>query len=145
MTTHELPDEPVFAFAPAYELPDQPQQIRIVFEGMDGYIPTALVALTLADAERLCDRLNRRLGLDREAMEQAGRAVHGHRPGRRAAALGVFSVRRMDQCCASEAGECHPRYRQPLVAARRHRRRFNAGICQRSAPRLHVSQSGPKP
>ena len=47
MTTHELPDEPVFAFAPAYELPDQPQQIRIVFEGMDGYIPTALVALTL--------------------------------------------------------------------------------------------------
>ena len=45
MTTHELPEEPVFAFTPAYELPDQPQQIRIVFEGMDGYIPTALVAL----------------------------------------------------------------------------------------------------
>ena len=67
MTTHELPEEPVFAFTPAYELPDQPQQIRIVFEGMDGYIPTALVALTLDDAERLCDRLNRRLGLDREA------------------------------------------------------------------------------
>ena len=44
MATHELPEEPVFAFAPAYELPDQPQQIRIVFEGMDGYIPTALVA-----------------------------------------------------------------------------------------------------
>ena len=35
MTTHELPDEPVFAFTPAYDLPDQPQQIRIVFEGMD--------------------------------------------------------------------------------------------------------------
>ena len=67
MTTHELPDEPVFAFTPAYELPDQPQQIRIVFEGMHGYIPTALVALTLDDAERLCDRLNRRMGLDREA------------------------------------------------------------------------------
>ena len=67
MTTHELPEEPVFAFTPAYELPDQPQQIRIVFEGMDGCVPTALVALTLADAERLCDRLNRRLGLDREA------------------------------------------------------------------------------
>ena len=67
MTTHELPEEPVFAFTPAYELPDQPQQIRIVFEGMDGYIPTALVALTLHDAERLCDRLNARLGLDREA------------------------------------------------------------------------------
>ena len=70
MATHELPDEPVFAFTPAYELPDQPQQIRIVFEGMDGYIPTALVALSLVDAERLCDRLNRRLGLDREAWSQ---------------------------------------------------------------------------
>ncbi|MDE0410307.1 MAG: hypothetical protein OXN81_20880, partial [Alphaproteobacteria bacterium] len=58
---------PVFAFTPEYDLPDQPQQIRIVFEGMDGYIPTALVALSLDDAERLCDRLNRRLGLDREA------------------------------------------------------------------------------
>ena len=70
MATHELPEEPVFAFAPAYELPDQPQQIRIVFEGMDGYIPTAIVALTLADAERLCDKLNRRLGLDREAWSR---------------------------------------------------------------------------
>ena len=29
--------------------------------------PTALVALTLDDAERLCDRLNARLGLDRRA------------------------------------------------------------------------------
>ena len=67
MATHELPEEPVFAFTPAYELPDEPQQIRIVFENMTGYIPTALVALTLADAERLCDKLNRRLGLDREA------------------------------------------------------------------------------
>ena len=67
MTTHELPEEPVYAFVPSYDLPDQPQQIRIVFEGMEGYVPTALVALTLADAERLCDRLNRRLGLDHEA------------------------------------------------------------------------------
>ena len=57
-------------FAPSYDLPDQPQQIRIVFEGMDCYIPTALVALTLVDAERLCDRLNRRLGLDREAWSR---------------------------------------------------------------------------
>ena len=29
-------------------------------EGMDGYIPAALVALTLADTERLYDRLNGR-------------------------------------------------------------------------------------
>ena len=45
--THTLPDDPVYAFVPAYDLGDEPQQIRIVFEGMDGYIPTALVALTL--------------------------------------------------------------------------------------------------
>ena len=70
MTTHELPEEPVFAFTPSYDLPGEPQQIRIVFEGMDGYIPTALIALTLADAERLCDRLNRRMGLDREAWSR---------------------------------------------------------------------------
>lgn len=31
---------------------------------MNRYMPTALVGL--ADAERLCDRLNARLGLDRE-------------------------------------------------------------------------------
>ena len=37
---------------------------------MDGYVPAALVALTLADAEQLCDRLNRRLGLDREAWSK---------------------------------------------------------------------------
>ena len=67
MTAHTLPDDPVYAFAPEYDLPDQPQQIRIVFDGMEGYVPTAMVALTLVDAERLCDRLNSRLGLDHEA------------------------------------------------------------------------------
>ena len=67
MTAHTLPDDPVYAFVPSYDLPDQPQQIRIVFDGMEGYVPTALVALTLDDALRLCDRLNARLGLDHEA------------------------------------------------------------------------------
>ena len=32
-----------------------------------GYVLTALVALTMEDAEDICDELNRRLGLDREA------------------------------------------------------------------------------
>ena len=55
-----------------------PQQIRIVIEGMPGYVPTALVALTLDDAERLCDRLNVRLGLDRKAWcALAGRSMRG--------------------------------------------------------------------
>ena len=70
MTAHTLPDDPVYAFAPEYDLPDQPQQIRIVFENMSGYVPTAMVALTLADALRLCDRLNAALGHDRKAWTE---------------------------------------------------------------------------
>ena len=77
---HTLPDDPVYAFCPAYEFDCMPQQIRIVFDGMPGYVPTALVALTLADGERLCDRLNARLGLDREAWSAiAGRAMSAPR------------------------------------------------------------------
>ena len=64
--TSTLPDNPVFAFCPEYGPPDGPQQIRIVFEAIPGYVPTALVALTLDDAERLCSKLNARLGLDRD-------------------------------------------------------------------------------
>ena len=64
--TSTLPDNPVYAFCPEYGPPDGPQQIRIVFEHVSGYVPTALVALTLADAERLCTQLNARLGLDRK-------------------------------------------------------------------------------
>ena len=82
MTAHTLPDEPVYAFAPEYDLPDQPQQIRIVFDGMEGYVPTALVALTLDDAERLCNRLNARLGLDRETWTKlVGRSMAAARDG----------------------------------------------------------------
>ena len=66
MTAQTLPEVPNYAFCPGYELGDEPQQIRIVFEDMDGYVPTALVALTVADAERLCDRLNARLGHSRD-------------------------------------------------------------------------------
>ena len=66
MTVHTLPDDPNYAFCPSYELGNEPQQIRIVFEGMQGYVPTALVALSVAAAEALCDRLNARLGHSRE-------------------------------------------------------------------------------
>ena len=47
MTSHTLPDDPVYAFCPAYDFGNMPQQIRIVFDSMPGYIPTALVALSL--------------------------------------------------------------------------------------------------
>ena len=67
MTAQTLPDNPNFCFCPAYDVEDAVQQIRIVIEGMSGYVPTALVALTLSDAEEICDKLYRRLGLDRDA------------------------------------------------------------------------------
>ena len=69
MTAQTLPDNPNFCFAPAYDVETDVQQIRIVIEGMAGHVPTALIALNLNDALSICDKLNRRLGLDREAWE----------------------------------------------------------------------------
>ena len=66
MTAQTLPDNPNYCFCPAYDLEEEVQQIRLVIEGLAGYIPTALVALNVEDAEDICDKLNRRLGLDRE-------------------------------------------------------------------------------
>ena len=43
--THTLPDDPVFAFTPSYHLPGEPQQIRIVFEGIHECSPRRVVAL----------------------------------------------------------------------------------------------------
>ena len=67
MTAQTLPDNPNFCFVPAYDVEADVQQIRIVIEGMAGHVPTALVALTMDDALNICDKLNRRLGYDREA------------------------------------------------------------------------------
>ena len=47
MTAQTLPDDPNYCFVPAYDIEDEVQQIRIVIEGMSGYVPTALVALTI--------------------------------------------------------------------------------------------------
>ena len=47
MTAQTLPDDPNYCFVPAYDIKDEVQQIRIVIEGMSGYVPTALVALTV--------------------------------------------------------------------------------------------------
>ncbi len=81
MSPYTFPDDPNYAFCPAYGPPESPQQIRIVIDGVPGYVPTALVALTLDDAERLCDRFNARLGLDRDAwMKIAGRTMSADPP-----------------------------------------------------------------
>ena len=63
----QVPDEPNFWFVPAYDVETDVQQIRIVIEGLAGHVPTALVTLDLDDALNICDKLNHRLGLDREA------------------------------------------------------------------------------
>ncbi|MCY4318616.1 MAG: hypothetical protein OXE76_05365 [Alphaproteobacteria bacterium] len=40
---------------------------RSASSGLAGHVPTALIALDLDDALAICDKLNRRLGYDREA------------------------------------------------------------------------------
>ena len=67
MTAQTLPDNPNFCFCPAYDVETDVQQIRIVIEGLAGHVPTALIALDLDDALSICDKLNRRIGYDREA------------------------------------------------------------------------------
>ena len=64
--TAAISDDPSFCFVPAYHVETDVQQIRIVIEGLAGHVPTALIALGLDDALTICDRLNRRLGYDRE-------------------------------------------------------------------------------
>ncbi len=84
MTAQTLPDEPNYCFAPAYDVEADVQQIRIVIEGMAGHVPTALVALTMDDALSICDKLNRRLGHDREAwqaMVEASMRAESPEPG----------------------------------------------------------------
>ena len=67
MTAQSLPERPNFCFTPAWDAEAEVQQIRIVIEGLTGHVPTALIALHLDDALTICDKLNRRLGLDRDA------------------------------------------------------------------------------
>ncbi len=84
MTAQTLPDEPNFCFVPAYDVETEVQQIRIVIEGLDGHVPTALIALHLDDALSICDKLNRRLGLTREqwtAMAAASMSAETPEPG----------------------------------------------------------------
>ena len=76
MTCAHTTENPDYAFCPAYGPGNEPQEIRLVIDGMSGSIATALVVLTLEDGERLCDRLNARLGMDREAWSAlAARAM----------------------------------------------------------------------
>ncbi len=67
MTAQTLPDNPNFCLCPDHDVEIEVQQIGIVIEGLAGHVPTALMALNLDNALVIADKLNRRLGLDREA------------------------------------------------------------------------------
>ena len=96
MTAQALPDNPNYCFVPAWDGEDEVQQIRIVMEGMAGYVPTALIALTVQDAENMRDKLNRRLGLDRNAwtaMAAASMCAEVPEPGDPASHRGRAEIR----------------------------------------------------
>ena len=58
MSTHTLPDDLAYVFAPEPGSEDDaPRGILILVEDMTAAIPTALLALTRHDVGRLCDRL----------------------------------------------------------------------------------------
>ena len=66
MTLQPIGANPTYAFCPAYDFADQPQEIRIVFLGHPGYISTSLTTSNLQEAETLCDKLNAKLGISRD-------------------------------------------------------------------------------
>ena len=79
-SSHTLPDDPVYAFCPSYDLDNVPQQIRIVFDNMPGYVPTALFALSLDDALRICNRLKRPPRARLRCLVRNRRPRHVRRP-----------------------------------------------------------------
>ena len=62
MSAQILPDDVDFVFCPETPAEDELHRIAIAVEGMNRPVPTMLFVLTVEDARRLCDRLNRRLG-----------------------------------------------------------------------------------
>ena len=62
MSAQTLHDDVDFVFCPETPADNELHRIAIAVEGMNRPVPTMLFALTVDDARRLCDRLNRRLG-----------------------------------------------------------------------------------
>lgn len=87
-----LPKRIVFCFAPSFNAPEQPQDIRMVFDGESSVVSTDLAARNLADAEALCDLLNAPLDITAEQRSrmtvqsfqarcaQSGATLHQERP-----------------------------------------------------------------
>ena len=62
MSAQTLHDDVDFVFCPQTPAEDELHRIAITMEGVNRPVPTSLFALSVEDAPRLCDRLNRRLG-----------------------------------------------------------------------------------
>ena len=67
MSVTNLPDNPVYAFAPVEDPDTGVWQIRIVVDGMDVTVGTSLVVFGIDEAMAVADRLNRPLGWTRES------------------------------------------------------------------------------
>ena len=67
MNVDTLPDEVDFVFF-VEALPDDGlHRVAIAVEGMDAAIATMMIAMDIDDAHRIVERLNRRLGHDRDS------------------------------------------------------------------------------
>lgn len=92
------PDDARFAFTPAYTPEEEPQQIRLVFEGEAGYYSTSMYTPNLDTAEALCAALNERIGLTadeaRELVSASMAAVGGRSPESPSNHLGASEARR---------------------------------------------------
>ena len=67
MNIDTLPDEVDFVFFVQALPEDGLHRLAIAVEGMDAPIPTLMVAVDVDSALRIADRLNRRLGHDRDS------------------------------------------------------------------------------
>ena len=79
MTAQTLPDDLDYCFCPAYGPAGEPQQIRIVVDGLSGYIPTALLALSLRDARAHLRPAERAPRILARGMDRARRTLHERR------------------------------------------------------------------
>ena len=102
----DLPDDPVYAFCPAYEPAEQPQQIRIVFRDLPGYVPTALVALNPRRRRTTLRQTQPPPRPRPNGMDGARRAVHVRGHGRELDAL-IFRPERSSEIRAN-AGAKRP-------------------------------------
>ena len=80
MSAQTLHDDVDFVFCPDTLAEDELHRIAIAVEGVNRPVPTSLFTLSVEDARRLCDRLNRRLGhRDRTFLDRVRRPLPARR------------------------------------------------------------------